>query len=324
MQHEAIAAMEQALDHPRGVGRTGSHWITRWDLARLHTSMGNYTTAQKHAEEALLLARELGDTNLSAHALERLGAVAREQGDSATAWARLSESLAILRELNDAHSIANALNTLASLAIMDEDPARAEVLLAESREIGRHAGPASDCSAWTLHQLGQAAQLRGDYAHAAQLHQESLARFSSTDYPLGPPTAYHGLGEAALGQGNTDEAMRWFAQGLVLSQRESKLASIAWCLAGLGSVAAQGEAPERAARLWGAAEQLRQTLGCRSAPAARASYERAMTKARAQLGVEAFATAWEQGHTLTLDQAIAEALQPEGIAPVSSLVEDTL
>ncbi len=314
MQHEAIAAMEQALVHPLGVGRTSAHWITRWDLARLHTSMGNYATAQTHAEEALLLARELGDTSLSAHALERLGAMAREQGDSATAWARLSESLAILRELDDAHCIANALNTLASVAIMEEDPARAEALLTESREIGQRAGPASDCFAWMLTNLGHAAQLRGDYARAAQLHQESLSRFSSTDYPLGPPTAYYGLGDAALGRGDNDEALRWFAQGLMLSQWESNLASIAWCMAGLGSTAALTEQPGRAARILGAAEALRTAIGCRPAPAARVTYERGLAVARAQLGDDAFALAWARGQGMTLEQAIAEALEPEGMA----------
>jgi predicted ATPase/DNA-binding XRE family transcriptional regulator len=308
MRYEAIAAMERALDHPRGAGRTGAHWIIRWDLARLFTSIGNYTAARMHAEEAVLLARELGDINLSAQALERLGAVARDQGDSASAWARFNESLAILRELGDPHSIANALNTLAGVAIMEEDPARAELLLAESREIGQRAGSASDCFAWTLTNLGHAAQLRGDYARAAQLHHESLVRFGSTDYPLGPPTAYHGLGEAALGQGNTDEAARWFAQGLVLSQRESNLASIAWCLAGLGSVAAKSEAPERAARLWGAAEQLRQTIGCRSAPATRATYEQAIAVARCQGAEGSFAAAWAAGQALSLDEVIADAL----------------
>jgi predicted ATPase/transcriptional regulator with XRE-family HTH domain len=312
VQHEAIAALEQALRHPRGVGRTGAHWIIRWDLARLLTAAGNYAAARLHAEEALLLARELGDTNLYACALERLGSVAREQGDSASAWARFTESLAILRPLGHVHSIANALNTLAGVAIMEEDPARAEVLLTESREIGQRAGAASNCLAWTLHQLGHAAQLRGAYERAARLHQESLAHFASSDYPTGPPAAYHGLGVAALGLGDSNAAACWFVQGLALSQAENNLASLAWCLAGMASAAALGEAPERAACLWGAAEQLRQSIGCRIAPAARTIDERALAVARAQLGDEAFAAARTEGRALPLERAIAEALVQDG------------
>ena len=84
----------------------------------------------------------------------------------------------------------------------------------------------------------------------------------------------------------------------------------AWCLAGLGTAAALGAEPKRAARLWGAAEALRQQIGCRPAPASRATYERALALVRAQLGDEAFAAAWGVGAALSLDEAIAEALAP--------------
>src|SRR5262249_52408681 len=144
----------------------------------------------------------------------------------------------------------------------------------------------------------------------AELHQESLAIFRSFgDQYFGLPWAYHSLGESALGLGNLAEAARRLAQGLALSQTLSDQASVVWCLAGLGSAAALDEEPERAARLWGAAERLRQTLGCRPAPAARATYERAMAIARAQLGEDAFAAAWAAGRAMTLEQAIAYALE---------------
>src|SRR5262249_22718949 len=100
------------------------------------------------------------------------------------------------------------------------------------------------------------------------------------------------LGETALGLGKLAEAARWLAQGLTLSQTLSDQASMSWCLAGLGSVAALDEEPELAARLWGAAERLRQAIGCRPAPAARAAYERALAAARAQLDEATFAAAW--------------------------------
>jgi hypothetical protein len=63
--------------------------------------------------------------------------------------------------------------------------------------------------------------------------------------------------------------------------------------------------------LWGAAEHLRAALGCRPAPAARATYERQFVLARAHLGDSAFAAAWAAGEALSLDQAIAEALGDE-------------
>ena len=66
----------------------------------------------------------------------------------------------------------------------------------------------------------------------------------------------------------------------------------------------QGE-PTWAARLWGAAEALRETMGTPISPVYRADYERSVAAARAQLGEQAFAAAWAEGRTMTPEQALA-------------------
>jgi predicted ATPase/transcriptional regulator with XRE-family HTH domain len=309
MRREAIAALERALNHPHGVGRTLAHAQARFNLGQMLQWTGDYAAARIQFEQAAQLAHAVGHQWWYAVAVEHMGNLAREQGDSATAWARLTESLALLRTLGYAGIIAEVLNMLAEVAIVDEDQARAEALLAESRAIEQRGNHDPNVIGWTLLTLGHAAQLRGAFDHAMQLHQESLACFLAFgDQHHMLAWAYHGLGETALGQGRLDEAERHLAQGLALSQTLGDQASSAWCLAGLGSAAALDEDPERAARLWGAAEALRRAIGCRTAPAARATYERALAVARAQLGEQAFAAAWTAGQAMTVEQAIAETL----------------
>jgi len=67
--------------------------------------------------------------------------------------------------------------------------------------------------------------------------------------------------------------------------------------------AAQDEA-EWAAQLWGTAEALRTTMGAPMPPVCRADYERVLATVRTQLGEQAFAVAWTQGRTMTLEQAL--------------------
>jgi predicted ATPase len=314
MRREAISALERALTHPHGVGRTVAHTQARFELGQFLSFTGDYASARLQFEQALQLAREVGDRWWYGVSVEHLGWLAREQGDSVTAWAHLSESLAIFRELGNASSIAENLNVLAEVAILDEDPARAEALLAESRAIEQqeHADP--HLIGTTLLKLGHAAHLRGAYDRAAQLYHESVECFQAFgDQHFKLPWSYHGLGETALGQGRLDEAGRWLTQGLALSKMLGDQASIAWCLAGLGSAAALADKAQHAARMWGAAERLRQALGCRPAPATRITYERALGVARAQLGDTAFEAAWAAGQALTLEQAIAEALETSAI-----------
>lgn len=193
------------------------------------------------------------------------------------------------------------------MAILREDPAGAEALI----EQGMALNPEShDWIAWSLNHLGHAAQLRREYARAEQLHQQSLTVFHERlgERSTGVMWAYQGLGEAALGQNDSATARQWLGSGLQLSRELGARIITAWCLLGLGSASALDEAPERAARLWGAAERERATLGCRPAPAARATYGRLRAQARAQLGEDVFAAAWAAGQSLLLEQAIIEAL----------------
>jgi hypothetical protein len=89
-------------------------------------------------------------------------------------------------------------------------------------------------------------------------------------------------------------------------------------LEGFAHVAgAEGDA-ERAARLFGAAEALREALGAPLPPVERAHYDRSVAATRAALGEEAFAAAWAEGRALSLEQAIAApATEEEGNSHLS-------
>lgn len=76
-------------------------------------------------------------------------------------------------------------------------------------------------------------------------------------------------------------------------------------LVGTAGMAGQGE---RAARLLGAAETLRESLGAPIPPLERADVELAVAAARAALGEQSWAQVFAAGREFTLEQAIAEAL----------------
>jgi hypothetical protein len=112
-----------------------------------------------------------------------------------------------------------------------------------------------------------------------------------------------------LAQGNHANARQSLEVALTQFRNLDDRAGVSWCLRGLGSLAALSARPMRAARLWGAAEQLRVALGCRSAPAGQAAYQRARELAREQVGAAAFEAAWAEGQAFTLDQALAYACE---------------
>ena len=87
---------------------------------------------------------------------------------------------------------------------------------------------------------------------------------------------------------------------------------------GLGGVAAARQQPERAARLFGAAIE-DNTLISVMEPAEQADTERCIAAARAQLDETVFAVAWAEGQAMTLEQAIAYALEGSQIDPAFSI-----
>jgi len=101
-----------------------------------------------------------------------------------------------------------------------------------------------------------------------------------------------------------------FAESIRLEQDIGSTPGIARSLAGLAGVAAAQGQPERAARLFGAAEALLGSIGATLDPADRLAYARDVATIRAQLGADASAAHWAMGRAMTLEQMIAEALPP--------------
>jgi predicted ATPase len=315
---EARSWLTRVLAHPEAAEQTVLRAQVLTSAGLMLVLLNDYVAAQAAFAESLAICDELGDTHERAWVLERLGWLAREQGDVTLAHARLEESLKLYRELGDNDGIIVVLNTLGEVVVIQEDPARAAVLLEESLALSRSLGNAIG-TAWALNHLGHVALLEQDYQRATRLELESLAVFRASGWHMGISWAFHGLGESALASGELVGAHEWFTRGLSQFRMLSDRAGVAWCLAGLGSVAGLRGFSVQAARLWGAAEALRKVIGCRSAPAGRATYERAVATVRANLGDEAtFVAAWAEGQAMTLEQAIADALNTTSPASADS------
>ena len=119
------------------------------------------------------------------------------------------------------------------------------------------------------------------------------------------------LGWVALGQGDHEQASALFGEALERFRMLEDPLNIAECLEGSAGLAgAQGKG-ERAARLYAAAETLRETIGAPLLPGDRPRYERQLAAARSLLDEEVWEAAWEEGGVMTLDEAVSYALEEE-------------
>ena len=85
------------------------------------------------------------------------------------------------------------------------------------------------------------------------------------------------------------------------------------CLEGFAAIAAAQQEWERAARLWGAAEALRDAINVPLPPHLRPEYEHRLNVAHMHLDERMFGKAWEQGQAMSEMQAVAYALDTHNI-----------
>jgi hypothetical protein len=121
----------------------------------------------------------------------------------------------------------------------------------------------------------------------------------------------HILGRIETQRGEMPAARRCYQQSLALNQQVGEKWMTPFNLEGLAGVVATQGALRWAAQLWGAAEGLREAIDAPRLPVDRLGYEQAVAAARAQLGEDAFAAAWQEGRTMKLEQVIDDALKSE-------------
>jgi tetratricopeptide (TPR) repeat protein len=152
--------------------------------------------------------------------------------------------------------------------------------------------------------------MQGDYTTAEALFQQALEIHRELGIRRGEAECLGNLAYVALEQGEYPVARAWFEQALAANREAEYPKWDAELLLGVAQLAAALRADARAARLWGAAEGLRETIGTPLPPSRRETYERQVSEVRAALGEEAFAGVWAEGRVMSREEAIDYALSP--------------
>jgi hypothetical protein len=121
--------------------------------------------------------------------------------------------------------------------------------------------------------------------------------------------ALDNLGWSELIEGDHERSEALFEECLVLCRDLGDKLNGSESMEGLAcAVGARGEAG-RAARLFGAAEALREVAGYQQATRARSLREPFLAVARSRIGEARWTKAWESGRSMTFEDTIAYALE---------------
>jgi predicted ATPase/DNA-binding CsgD family transcriptional regulator len=278
----------------------------------------------------LARARAIGGTEIPpavrARTLFADGMLAHYQGDDAHAVPILEEGLALGRQGGDPTDLGRALLLLGVIAEDTGGYERAVPLLEEARTLFAANGAQLWHANARVH-LGVVAFGRRDdevaYAHG----EAALAIYRGVGDRLGvavgTAAALNCLGLVATARGDAARAGAHLRAALEQRAALGDRWGVADSLASLAALAAASRQPERAARLFGAAEAMREAIAVPLALPERAVFEAAIARARAGLPEVAFAAAWAAGRALSLEDAVGEALLADGATEVRRTPQPT-
>ena len=272
-------------------------------LWRFWRFRGDFRQGSAFADEVLARAESYAHTAAYAKAL--LTPIWFARRHDRAAYAEMSAQ--IFMELGDRQNAAHSLLSLALTMTERGDQARADALYQET--LGLFQATHDEFGeTFSRTGLGLVAAARGDYATArSHLEQSAVMRRRLGDkiyltYSLG------WLALVAVRLGDLAAARAALEEGVAVRRALGDEGGLAASFQGLAALAAAEGKAVKAARLFGAAEKVRERVGANLPNSELVEYHHNVAVARAQLSEDEFTAAWAEGRAMSLEEALDDAL----------------
>ena len=221
----------------------------------------------------------------------------------------IEQALSVARALHDEWNTAWALTVKGLILIGEENFEAAQSILEESktrfRNIHDEWGYAN-----AIISLANGAHHQGDQATELDLLKESLFLFQKLGDKYFESVALRFIGLLQVRQGDMTSGVATLQEALILAQHLGSKYEIAAGLHGFGEANRRAESPARAVHLYWAAKNVYDSIGAWQQED-QAEFEIELRPCRATLGEVEFAEAVERGRLMTMEQAIAYALESQ-------------
>lgn len=316
---EGRERLSAALSRPGAMKQTEARAKALHAEAHLAYMQGDYPLVRERLEESLSIYRGLGSAGKhgTATVLITLGDKQTEVGEYESAAKMMKEALEIMRELQDMKGVARALWQLGACEVRPGNYVQARRYFEEALPLLRQIGDGSN-TAIALSGLAEIAIRQGHYEHAVVLEEESLAMRKEMDEPWGIGVSLGNFAWIALRLDDLEEAEKLLWESLTLRRDLEDRGGCAWCLEKLAEISlivGQRESYkysdrsfQRAAKLFGAAESIRAQFASTIDLVDIPEYERQVATVRSQLDEKMFTLVWDEGYSLTMEQAVDFAL----------------
>lgn len=283
-------------------------------LGRFWLKRGFAGEGQRLVEERLPRVPDDHPNKPKALAAATLIAVVRGDWPAATEYGE--RCLELAAALGDDAALVEGASPLGRALLAKGDEQRAIELFEFAAERAQATGRFGT-AALALLNLGYASLVAGRLERAGEYLRRSVHMAASCGDVHAQARALAALASTALEAGLPDEARDVAARSLAIAVPAADRDNVCWALE-LAGVARAADEPERAARLLGAAQALREELGINLGGLEQGQHEHAQVLLEGALGPDALMAAVEAGRRLPVEDAAALALKGGGAAPVQA------
>lgn len=275
----------------------GMWWY--WDLR------GYVREGRARFEPFILLAQALPPSAAVAYAYIMFGQLTMLQGDHEIAVAFPQRALEMGRQLDDERIIMLATQRIAIQRARMPNPEEAIPFIEQALALGRRSQHRHVMYSMLL-DLAEIAHLQHDEPRARAAFDEALELIRAQGDQWNLSAILYSIG---VYRWNHDDkaALESFRASLNVKLQMNDVRGLAYAFDSLAWVAARSAEPDRAARLFGAADALFERMGARLFPRRQPPHDEAVERARRALGDAVFALDFATGRALSLDDAIQEA-----------------
>ena len=272
--------------------------------------LGDAVTATARGQEAVALCEAAGEEGkpLLAVALIGVASGASAAGDYQTAFTICGRLNDMYRELGDLYSLGTGIMMEGGIAIALGKYTAAQVLLNESMVLARAASDKYRI-ALTLNYMGDLARSERQIVQAHSAYEESLSILRELGAAHEIPATLHNLAYVCLYQGDLERAQALSYECLEAQRALGNRPGVLEGLFGFAALASATGLAAESARLYAAA--VANGRGGDSAslwPLEKLEYEHYIGSARAKLSDAEFEAEQAEGRALSMEQAIAYAL----------------
>ena len=303
---QAKMYLEKALDIQRKTGDLIGVGYILLKISIIALFKHDFVTARPLVEEVRSLSLKTGTTGI-ADANGILGEIDWVLGNFKQAECYFSDEIVVSRQLGLASFVIDGLHRLGELRISQGDYDKARESLEESLA---YAYKVNDerLKTYTLSELGALSIAQGDIDLAVKRCTEALADSLQRGFRYDEVIGLYRLGKVDLMQGNFTYARSRFFEAI---EKWTRVDWFVWntefAIEGLAFIFVAQPDLERAVKLLAVTDDWHQLFQHTRSPRERQERESAIASVREAMGEEDFASAWEEGRAMSLEQAVAYA-----------------